>query len=119
MVVTSLGADGWPARAREVLADALGRTIPAPPAIWADPDRAVVDAGTAGLVEVGHEVDTLDYPLDPGRDRIDQVTSELVALRTLQSALGQQWESVRPRLVPVLGDGPLRDRYVTVTGRVG
>lgn len=119
VVVTSLSADGWPARARALLAEAVGRAVSAPPAVWSDPEVAGADARRAGLDDVVITTDPLDYPLDLSRDRVDQVTSELVALRGLRSALGPgQWDSVRGQLDLLLGDGVLRDHYVTVRGRV-
>lgn len=114
--VTALSDDGWPARARELLARHAGVPAPRLPAVWADPERARTAATRAGLTAVEVTWEPLTWPFP-----VDAVTRDLVrlaALRARAEAAGT-WPAARAELESLLGPGPLVDHYVLVTGTVG
>lgn len=119
---TILRTDGWPGRARAVLADAAGIPAPPFPSRWASPSAAGTAAVDAGLaqVQVRHEV--LRFPLAPGLVA-DQVSGRMGGLAVLRDRLEGQgrWPQARDRLDDELADvvtaDGLLDPYLLVVGR--
>lgn len=124
---TTLNADGWPNRARRILADELDAPTPSFPSMWSDPEAAERAAAESGLEAIEVRSRLLRLPLDGRRGLGDQVTDrlgELAAMRTRLEAL-DRWRRASARLDEYLdvcthfeADGPvLVDSYLLVTGR--
>ncbi|MFF2083857.1 class I SAM-dependent methyltransferase [Nocardia sp. NPDC058176] len=124
---TTLSADGWPNRARTILAAELGAPAPTFPTLWSAPDaaeRAAVEAGLEAVEVRSHE---LRLPLDSGRGFAAQVTERLGALAALRTQLEARgsWVRASARLDEYLtasassesGTPVLVDPYLVVSGR--
>lgn len=124
---TTLSADGWPNRARAILAAELGAEPPVFPTLWSAPAAAERAAVEAGLTDVEVHTHELRLPLTAGRGAAEQVTERLGALSGLRARLtaGGGWDAASARLDDYLAscvrsaDGAfwLADSYLVVCGR--
>lgn len=126
VIFTCLGAGGWPAASRELLAAELGATPPPFPARWSTEAAAGAAAEQADLDAVHTTREELRFVLDPELGPADQVTSHmgvLVAQRDALDKLGR-WEHARTLLDDMLSehlrhiDGvpTLVDHYILARG---
>ncbi|WP_406276073.1 class I SAM-dependent methyltransferase [Nocardia sp. NBC_00881] len=124
---TTLSAEGWPNRARTILADELDAPPPSFPSLWSNPEAAERAAASSGLETIEVRSHALRLPLDGKRSLADQVTERmggLAAMRTRLETLNR-WHQASTRLDEYLDacahsdtHAPvLVDPYLLVTGR--
>lgn len=124
---TTLSADGWPNRARTILAEELGAAAPTFPTLWSAAQAAEGAAADAGLDAIEVRPRELRAPLEIGRGFADQVTEQLGALAALRTQLAARgdWARASARLDEYLaqcarsesGTPVLIDPYLVVSGR--
>ncbi|MDO3647007.1 class I SAM-dependent methyltransferase [Nocardia mangyaensis] len=124
---TTLSADGWPNRARTLLAAELGAPAPSFPTLWSSDDAAERAAADAGLESIEVRSRELRLPLDAGRGFAEQVTERLSALAALRAQLEARgdWVRASTRLDEYLAacahvessTPVLVDPYLVVSGR--
>ncbi|NEW37872.1 methyltransferase domain-containing protein [Nocardia cyriacigeorgica] len=123
---TTLSENGWPSKARVILADELDAPPPFFPSRWSSAEAAGQAAAHSGLETIVVRTHTLRLLLDSQRSLADQVTERMGALAAMRTQLEAQdrWHRARARLDEYLNvcahfdtNGPtLSDPYIVATG---